>query len=119
MTFGATSSVTDASSFDEAEAFKTAVSDTDPVNAQVLKLVVDMGNAVLYKKAAADLQVLKMRHQDHFKQVSLFQKTLTLLESHHFRLLSRQFILDLFDKGVMRRIVLEEDVEDDNGSDTG
>jgi rapamycin-insensitive companion of mTOR len=33
-----------------------AVTDTDPVNARILKLATDLGNTVLAKKAANDLQ---------------------------------------------------------------
>lgn len=101
------------------EIFKTAATDVDPINAKILKSIVDMGNTVLYKKAAADLHVIKAKHHDRFHQATLFQKTLTILESHHFRLPQRQYILDLFDKGVMRRIVLEEDTEEETESDTG
>lgn len=39
-----------------------------------------------------------------------------ILESHHYRLPSRRFALDLFDKSVMRRIVLEEDSDTDSDS---
>jgi rapamycin-insensitive companion of mTOR len=35
--------------------FKAAAYDPDPVNARILKLVVDLGNTVLSKKAAGDL----------------------------------------------------------------
>lgn len=49
-----------------------------------------------------------MKHPEKFRQISLLQKVLVILESHHFRLLARRFALDLFDKSVMRRIVLEE-----------
>lgn len=35
---------------------KVAVTDEDPVNARILKLVTDLGNTVLAKKAASDLQ---------------------------------------------------------------
>ena len=68
------------------ETFRAATTDADPINAKILKSIVDMGNAVLYKKAVADLHVIKVKHHDHFYQVTLFQKTLTILESHHFRL---------------------------------
>ena len=101
------------------ETFKTAATDADPVNAKILKSIIDMGNGVLYKKAAADLHIIKAKHHDHFHQVTLFQKTLTILESHHFRLPQRQYILDLFDRGVMRHIVLEEESEEETESDTG
>lgn len=35
---------------------KVAVTDEDPVNARILKLATDLGNTVLAKKAASDLQ---------------------------------------------------------------
>jgi rapamycin-insensitive companion of mTOR len=35
---------------------KVAVTDSDPVNARILKLATDLGNTVLAKKAANDLQ---------------------------------------------------------------
>jgi hypothetical protein len=35
---------------------KVGVSDKDPVNARILKLATDLGNTVLAKKAANDLQ---------------------------------------------------------------
>lgn len=42
-----------------------------------------------------------------------------VLESHAFRLPVRRFVLDLFGKNVMRRIVLEDDDDDceDDGGD--
>jgi rapamycin-insensitive companion of mTOR len=101
------------------EAFRKAATDPDPINAKILNSIIDMGNTVLYKKAAADLHVTKAKHYEHFHQVTLFQKTLTILESHHFRLPQRQYILDLFDKAVMRHVVLEEDTEEETESDTG
>lgn len=35
---------------------RIAVTDNDPVNARILKLTTDLGNTVLAKKAANDLQ---------------------------------------------------------------
>jgi rapamycin-insensitive companion of mTOR len=98
--------------------YKAAATDEDPFNARMLKGVIEMGNSVLAKKVAVELNGLKFRHQNAFKQVSLFKKTLVLLESHHYRLWQRQFVLDLFDKGIIRRIVLEEDMEDEMESRT-
>lgn len=37
-----------------------------------------------------------------------------LLERHHYRLLVRRFVIDLFDKNVMRRIVLEDDEDSES-----
>ena len=107
---------------DQAEAYRKAVEDPNPLNGKILKLIVDMGNSVMYKKAAGDLHAIKNKHGEAFKQVKLFERTLTILESHHFRLLPRQFILDLFDKAVLRHVVLEDELEDlteeSAGSDT-
>jgi rapamycin-insensitive companion of mTOR len=58
---------------------------------------------------------LKAKKPEAFQQIGLFQKTLTLLESHHFRLYARRFALDLFDKSIMSRIVLEEESEPESG----
>ncbi|ETN42624.1 uncharacterized protein HMPREF1541_01781 [Cyphellophora europaea CBS 101466] len=96
----------------DSERYKNAVDDEDPTKAKILKLVVNMGNSVTYKKIGNDLQVLRLRHPQLFMDTGLFRKTLTILESHHYRLLARQHILDLFDKSVMRRIVLDEDVSE-------
>lgn len=101
------------------ERYQEAVNDEDRINAKILKLIVDMGNSVMYKKIAGDLHVLKVKYAENFTQVALFRKTLILLESHHYRLQARQFILDLFDKCVMRKIVLDEDLDDESEPDTG
>lgn len=39
-----------------------------------------------------------------------------ILEAHHFRLPACRFVLDLFDKSVLRAIVLEEESPDDEES---
>lgn len=91
------------------EKFKAAATDPDPANQKILNLIVDMGNTVLSKRAASDLHSIKAKYPERFHQAQLFRKTLDILESHHFRLPARRFALDLFDKSVMRRIVLEED----------
>lgn len=108
----------------EIEKYKAATTDPDPVYGKILKLIVDMGNSVMYKKVAGDLQLVRAKHQTAFTSVPLFRKTLYILQSHHYRLQARQFILDLFDKNVMRQIVLEEEDDDDDddesdGEDTG
>ncbi len=42
-----------------------------------------------------------------------------VLETHAFRLPVRRFVLDLFDKNVMRRIVLDDDDDHDDYEDDG
>lgn len=98
--------------------FKAAIEDSDPVHARILKSIVEMGNSVMYKKAASELHVLKAKHTGSFANVLLFRKALMILESHHYRLQARQFVLDLFDKSVLRRIVFESDTEDDMESES-
>ncbi|KAL4910470.1 hypothetical protein BDW74DRAFT_145167 [Aspergillus multicolor] len=99
------------------EKHKAATLDPDPVNEKILKLVADMGNTVLSKRAAADLHSIKAKEPERFLQVHLFSKTLSIIESHHFRLPARRFALDLFDKSVMRRVVLDEQPETDSDSE--
>ncbi|RAL11629.1 putative cytosolic regulator Pianissimo [Aspergillus homomorphus CBS 101889] len=96
------------------EKFKEATLDPDPANQKILKLIVDMGNTVLSKRAASDLHNIKSKQPDRFHQPHLFRKTLNILESHHFRLPARRFALDLFDKSVMRRIVTDDDSDTDS-----
>ncbi|KAJ5215797.1 uncharacterized protein N7498_002204 [Penicillium cinerascens] len=96
---------------------KEATTDSDQTNQKILKLIVDMGNTVLSKRSAADLHSIKSKQPERFHQVHLFRKALCILESHHFRLPARRFALDLFDKSVMRRIVLEDE-SDSSDSDS-
>lgn len=42
---------------------------------------------------------------------------MTILELHHFRLPVCRFVIDLFDKKVMRQIVLEEEDSEQDSSD--
>ena len=90
--------------------------DDDPKRARVLALVKDLGNAVLTKKAAGDIYGIKTSSPELFTSVTLFRKVMQILESHNFRLPARKFVLDTFDKGVLRRVVLDDD--SGNESDT-
>ena len=55
---------------------------------------------------------IKAKNPLRFQRTSLFLRVLGILELHHFRLPVCRFVIDLFDKKVMRQIVLEEDIED-------
>jgi hypothetical protein len=48
---------------------------------------------------------------EKFDSTRLFTQVLLVLESHDFRLPVRRFVIDLFDKSVMRRLVLDDDAE--------
>jgi rapamycin-insensitive companion of mTOR len=99
--------------------YKAATTDDNPVRAKILKSIVEMGNSVQYKKAAGELQSLKTRQPQHFGDTDMFRKTLVILECHHYRLQARHFILNLFNKGLMRKIIFDEEMGESTGSDTG
>jgi len=96
---------------------KVAITDSDPVNARILKLATDLGNTVLAKKAANDLQLIKSKKVPAFSRPTIFHKVLQILETHHFRLPACRFVLDLFDKRVLEQIVLEEEDEGEDDED--
>lgn len=75
--------------------------------------MVDLGNTVLAKRAANDLHAIKAKKAPGFRKPALFQKVMALLEAHHFRLPICRFVIDLFDKDVLKRIVLDEEDEAD------
>ncbi|ORY02958.1 Rapamycin-insensitive companion of mTOR, N-term-domain-containing protein [Clohesyomyces aquaticus] len=97
---------------------KIAVTDKNPVNARILKLATDLGNTVLAKKAANDLQAIKAKKAPGFTKPAMFRKVMDILEAHHFRLPACRFVLDLFDRQVLRQIVLEEEEEDEDESES-
>lgn len=101
-------------------AIAAARKDDDIVNQRILELVVDLGNTVLTKRAISELMHIKQKKAPGFRQSQLFRKVMTILECHHFRLPVRRFVIDLFDRSVMRQIVLDEESSDDNAeSDDG
>lgn len=88
--------------------------DEDPIQARILSLAGDLGNTVLTKRAASDLFGIKTKAPELFTSVALFRKIMLILEQHNFRLPVRRFVIDLFDKTIMRRIVLEEEYGNDH-----
>ena len=63
-----------------------------------------------------ELHILKHKQPEPFQQTAFFHKVMKLLEQYHFRLPVLRFVIDLFDKRVMRQIVLDEE-SDDSESD--
>jgi rapamycin-insensitive companion of mTOR len=57
---------------------------------------------------------IKAKKAKGFRKPALFHKVMGILESQHYRLGARRFVIDLFDKRVMRQIVLDEDDESDS-----
>lgn len=100
------------------EAIAEAAEDDDPTNQRILDLITDLGNTVLQKKSMTELMHIKAKKAPGFKQPQLFRKIMILLESHHFRLGVRHFVAELFDRSLLRRIVFEEESdEDEDGMD--
>lgn len=50
-----------------------------------------------------------MRRPEYFRQIHVLRKVLVILETHHLKLPARRFAFDLFDKDVIRRLVLGEE----------
>ena len=63
---------------------------------------------------------IKARKAPGFSKPAIFHKVMQILEAHHFRLPACRFMLDLFDKRVLEQIVLEEedDQEDESNSES-
>lgn len=97
---------------------KNIIVDDNPVHARILALVRDLGNTVLTKRAASDLYSIKTKSPEHFTSVSLFRKVSEVLGGHSFRLPVRRFVIDAFDKSVLRRVVLDYDSGNDSDTST-
>jgi hypothetical protein len=88
--------------------------DGDPITTKILKLVTDLGNTVLAKKAASEINAIKIKKTQHFSSPILFRRVMEILEQHRFHLPVCRFVLDLFDRRVLRRVVFEESDDDDD-----
>ena len=93
-----------------------AQTDFDPTNAGILASITKLGNTVLTNKALGELNSFKHKKVEGFRSAELFRKVMTLLASHGYGIPQWRFVIDLFDKMVLRKIVLEED-EEDSGDD--
>ncbi|KAL8728336.1 MAG: hypothetical protein Q9166_005479 [cf. Caloplaca sp. 2 TL-2023] len=99
------------------EGFRSIARDTLPrpvageetIHARILNLVADTGNTVLTKKAAGDLNALKTRHPEAFTSVDLYRKVRDMLGRYNFHLPVRRYVLDQFNRSVIREVVLEEE----------
>ena len=87
----------------------------EAVNQRVLEIVVDLSNSVLFKRAMTELVQVRQKRRGGFTSVRLFRQIMALLEYNHYRLPIRKVVTELFNKSVLRQIVLE----DGEGSDEG
>ncbi len=100
--------------------------DPDPTNQRILELVIDLGNTVIFKRAAQELLHIKgqlrLRKSPSFRQSHVFRKIMALLECHHYRLPIRRMVLEFFDRSVLRSVVFDgigDDMEGNGGDDDG
>jgi rapamycin-insensitive companion of mTOR len=89
-----------------------------PATTEILKAVVKLGNTVLSNKAAADLNLLKSKKVAGLRSPVVFKQVLEVLSGHKYKLVACRFVFDLFDRGVLRKLVLDEEDEDE-GEDEG
>jgi len=85
----------------------------DPTEPRVISLVIDLGNTVLTKRAIGELHSIRNKKPELFKSVAVFRRVMYIFECHRFRLPVMRFVIDMFDKNVMRQLVLEEEDDDD------
>ena len=90
------------------------ITDADPINAGILSSITKLGNTVLTNKALAELNSFKHKKPPGFQSPALFRKVMTLLASHGYGIPQWRFVIDLFDKEVLRKIVLEEEDDTDD-----
>ncbi|KAK5169742.1 uncharacterized protein LTR77_005720 [Saxophila tyrrhenica] len=93
------------------------VTDADPTNAGILASIVKLGNTVLTNKALAELSAFKHKKVPGFRSVRLFKKAMLVLAGHGYGIPQWRFVIDLFEKEVLRKIVLEEEESDDEESE--
>lgn len=91
-----------------------AITDDNPGNMAILSSITKLGNTVLTNKAIGELNSFKHKKVPGFHQPMLFRKVMVLLASHQYRIPQYRFVIDLFDKTVLRKIVLEEEDDEDD-----
>jgi rapamycin-insensitive companion of mTOR len=96
----------------------SAVEDSDPTNNGILNSIVKLGNTVLTNKALGELNGYKNKKAPGFGKPALFRKAMVVLASHAYRVPQYRFVIDLFDKSVLRKIVLEEDDSSEEEEDS-
>ncbi|KAH9834366.1 target of rapamycin complex 2 subunit ste20-like [Teratosphaeria destructans] len=96
---------------------RSSVEDADPTNNGILNSIVKLGNTVLTNKALAELNGYRAKKAPGFQKPNLFRKAMVLLASHAYRIPQYRFVIDLWDKGVLRQIVLK-DVEASSDEDS-
>ena len=96
-----------------------SVQDADPMNTGILNAIVKLGNTVLMNKALAELNAYRAKKAPGFQKPEMFRKAMALLASHAYRIPQYRFVIDLFDKSVLRKMVLEDEEESESDEHEG
>lgn len=75
---------------------------------KIMSLIRDLPNPLLAKKKALELHIIKAKRPQNFHRSDFFHKVMKLLGQYPLRLPVIRFVIDLFDRRVLRRIVLDE-----------
>lgn len=96
---------------------RASIEDAIPSNSAILGSIVKLGNTVLMNKALTELSGFKHKKLPGFSQPSMFRKVMRVMSLHSYGIAQYRFVIDLFDKSVLRKIVLEEDEESSEEED--
>ncbi|KAJ3087070.1 hypothetical protein HK102_011873 [Quaeritorhiza haematococci] len=70
----------------------------DSVEQEVVKCVGNMSNHILANAASKSLSKLRHEHPMHFTRMSLYIEVLRMVSAYHYRLTTRRFLQELFDR---------------------
>ncbi|KAI7190457.1 hypothetical protein KC363_g4384 [Hortaea werneckii] len=97
---------------------KGSISDDDPTSAGILASIVKLGNTVLTNKALSELNGYRNKKAPGFQKPALFRKAMGVMASHAYRIPQYRFVIDLFDKSVLRKIVIEDEGSESDALDS-
>ncbi|BGP56841.1 hypothetical protein JCM8202v2_004472 [Rhodotorula sphaerocarpa] len=79
----------------------------DYIARDILNALADLSNHILAAKASRTLTKIKLRHPLEFRSSIMTRRALQMLSEHQFRLVSRRFVLELFDAPLTTRRAAE------------
>ena len=65
-------------------------------------------------KHVVTMSSIRNRRPELFRSIAVFHRVMYVFECHSFGLAVMRFVINMFDKDVMRRIVLEESPDADD-----
>ncbi|BFZ59731.1 hypothetical protein YB2330_000747 [Saitoella coloradoensis] len=77
----------------------------DPVDREILAAISGLSNHILANEASRTLAKLKSRYGAKFGSPSLYKAVLYLLEVYRYRLPVRRFLMELFKKDIIQRVI--------------